>query len=156
MGGTEVEIVEDRQPLACYDPVAGVYIERFDPAARHGPDAGKMELIVADATRRRHGTNQRTGLRLPDLQLQVRQLRFGESNCGRQLRSGSNCRRGAHGRRDRGGRQRAARRKSGSYSDSDRRNAVEQSPPRKRQCPTKERWAMARLCPINRENVGRL
>jgi len=74
MGGTEVEIVEDRQPLICYDPIAGVYIERFDPTARHGLDAGNMELIVADATRRRHGTNQRTGLRLPDLQLQVREL----------------------------------------------------------------------------------
>src|SRR6202008_716247 len=88
MGGTEVEIVEDRQPLACNDPIAVVYIERFDPAARHWPDAGNMKLMVADGTCRRDRTNQRTGLRLPDLQLQVRELRLGERNLGWQLRIG--------------------------------------------------------------------
>src|SRR6202022_1949826 len=51
MGGTEIEIIEDRQPLTRDDPIAGVYVERLDPAARHGPDAGKMELVVSDATR---------------------------------------------------------------------------------------------------------
>src|SRR6202008_537159 len=102
MGGAEVEIVEDRQPLTCYDPIPGVYIERFDPAARHGPDARNVELIVSDATRRRHGTNQRTRPRLLDLQLQVRELRLGESNCGWQLRIGGSSRRGVYGRRDRG------------------------------------------------------
>jgi hypothetical protein len=127
MGGTEVEVVENRQPLTCNDPIAGGHIERFDPAARHGPDAGKMELVVSDATRRRHGANQRPGFRLLDLQLHVRQLRLGEGNGGRRQRIGGSYRSSARRHGNRSGWQRTTRHKSRGYSDTDRRDTEKQT-----------------------------